>query len=75
MKTYGNLSGTSGVTAYEIEDEGILVEFNRDKIYRYTYTSAGRGAVEMMKTLAQQGRGLSTYISRNVKERYEEIVK
>lgn len=75
MKIYSNFSGSSGVTAYQIADEEILVEFNRKKIYRYTYASAGKEAVEKMKLLAQQGRGLSTYISRNVKGRYEEIVE
>jgi hypothetical protein len=74
LKIYSNFSGTSGVTAYQIEHEGMLVEFNREKIYRYTYASAGKEAVEKMKLLAQQGQGLSPYISQNVKEKYEEIV-
>jgi hypothetical protein len=75
MKKYLNKEGHSGVTGYEIDPAGILVEFNHDAVYLYTYESAGREAIKMMKTLAEDGRGLSTYISRNVKDNYKEKVK
>lgn len=75
MEAYGNISGNSGVSRYKIEERGILVEFNREKVYRYTYSSAGKEHIEKMKILAQQGKDLSTYISRNMKGKYEEIVE
>lgn len=71
MKKYQNLNGNSGVLAYEIEDEAIRVQFSEGKIYRYTYISAGKEHVEQMKILAEAGKGLSTYISQNVKGDYE----
>ena len=75
MKKYLNKEGHSGVTGYEINPKGILVEFNHDAVYLYTYESAGSKAIDIMKTLAEDGRGLSTYISRNVKDNYKEKVK
>lgn len=75
MEQYKDLTGNSGVTAYEISDNGISVEFNHDAIYRYTYTSAGKRSIEKMKRLAAEGKGLSTYISQMVKEKFEVKLK
>jgi hypothetical protein len=75
MKKYLNKEGHSGVTGYEINPEGILVEFNHDTVYLYTDESAGSKLIDIMKTLAKDGRGLSTYISREVKDNYKEKVK
>lgn len=63
-------NSNSGVTAYRIEKEAIDVVFN-DVIYRYSYKSTGKAHVENMKKLACRGSGLSTYISRNIRENYE----
>ena len=71
MTPYKNLEGHSGVTAYKIAAESIAVEFNHDSIYLYTYTSAGKRVIEKMKKLAQSGKGLSTYISQKVKDKFE----
>lgn len=71
MIRYKNLEGHSGVTGYEINDNGIRVEFNHDAVYEYTYASAGKRVIERMKRLAAAGKGLSTYISRTVKEKFE----
>ena len=60
----------SGVTAYKIERDNIKVVFG-DMVYTYSYQSAGKEHVENMKQLARHGAGLSTYISKNVKEHYE----
>ena len=76
METYANLSGQSGVARYLIGDDYIVVEFVPNKysnitFYKYTYASAGAAAVEQLKTLAQQGRGLHTYINTTgVKHRF-----
>ena len=70
MKKYLNLTGNSGVTAYQSGRGFIKVIFGETE-YRYTLASAGKEAINTMKKLAAAGRGLSTYISRHVKERYE----
>lgn len=70
MLRYGNLSGDSGVVAYENGSDSIMVQFADGMAYVYTYASAGRGNVETMKRLAASGRGLSTFIVQNVRKRY-----
>ena len=70
MTPYRNLSGKSGVAAYEIRDQSIVIEFRYDGGYIYNYDEPGRVHVEEMKRLAVAGKDLSTYISKNVKKRY-----
>lgn len=70
VKRYKNLDGDSGVAAYEIGDDSILVQFKSGASYAYTYASAGRSNIEHMKRLAVAGEGLSTFISRHVSQRY-----
>lgn len=67
---YKNIQGDSGVTAYEPGKDHIKVVFN-DVVYLYTYKKPGKTHVEKMKKLAKDGAGLSTYISQNVKDKYE----
>lgn len=71
MKTYRNLSGRSGVTAYELGAGRIAVEFVDGARYLYTERSAGKRHIARMQRLAQAGRGLSSYISRHVRDGYE----
>lgn len=75
MTAYENLSGNSGVTAYEIGDDWIKVQFRYGWIYLYTVESAGSTNIEEMKPLAQSGQGLSGFISQNVKSDYAEKYK
>jgi hypothetical protein len=70
MKRYRNLEGASGVLAYESGINFIKVKFVDGSTYTYTFKSAGKAAIAQMKKLAEAGRGLSTYISRYVKEKY-----
>lgn len=70
MRRYENLSGNSGVTAYEIGDSFINVEFHDGSAYSYTNSTTGISNIEIMKRLALQGSGLSTFISRHVKDKY-----
>ena len=70
MKPYRNRSGKSGVAAYESGEGFIRVRFVHDGTYEYTDTRPGRLHVSNMQTLAEAGIGLSTYISRFVRERY-----
>lgn len=75
MEPYKDLTGNSGVTAYEISDNGISIEFNHDTVYLYTNASTGKRRIEKMKRLAADGKGLSTYISQTVKEKFEAKLK
>ena len=75
MIRYRNLEGHSGVTAYKSGPDSICVEFNHNAVYLYTYASAGKNVVETMKKLAKAGKGLSTYISRSVREKFEKKLK
>lgn len=76
MKPYRSISARtgrhSGVTAYEQDATSIRVRFAGGAIYRYTYQSCGRAQVELMKQLAAQQQGLSTYIARE-QPAYESI--
>jgi hypothetical protein len=63
MERYRNLSGDSGVAAYEIRRGEIVVAFFNDGKYRYTKASAGASHIANMQRLARAGQGLSTYIS------------
>jgi hypothetical protein len=70
LARYGNRAGNSGVVAYEIRRDSIRVKFLDGRIYTYTYRSAGRENVELMKLLARSGKGLSGFISTHVRDRF-----
>jgi hypothetical protein len=72
MPLYANLNGDSNVYAYEMGIDYIRVQFNGTrKIYQYSYLKAGMFHVEQMKILAESGRGLNSYITRNVRNLYD----
>ncbi|OYQ37347.1 hypothetical protein CHU92_08405 [Flavobacterium cyanobacteriorum] len=75
MKKYKNKEGNSGVTGYEAGNDNIKVEFGHGAVYLYTYASAGKRIIDKMKELAEEGQGLSTYISQQVKDKYEARIK
>ncbi|RYF13677.1 MAG: hypothetical protein EOO30_20585 [Comamonadaceae bacterium] len=64
MKRYRNLSGKSGVIAYEDAPGRIVVVFRDGERYTYTDETAGAGQIALMQALARAGRGLSTFIAR-----------
>ena len=70
MKRYANLSGNSGVLAYQIGPDSIAVKFQDGKVYFYTHASTGPVHIKAMKQLAAGGSGLCTYIARHVREAY-----
>jgi hypothetical protein len=70
MRPYRNLSGTSGVVAFEFGDHHIDIQFRDGYCYRYDYAKPGRKEVETMKSLARTGKGLATFINQNVRERF-----
>lgn len=65
MQAYANNSGKSNIVAYQIGNDYIVVQFANSAapFYKYTYASAGQTAISIMIRLAQNGRGLNTYIS------------
>jgi len=70
MERYRDLTGDSGVLAYETGDDYIKIRFRGGDIYLYTNAITGQRNIEQMKRLAAKGRGLSTFISQHVKDRY-----
>ncbi|GEP50449.1 hypothetical protein FNO01nite_11210 [Flavobacterium noncentrifugens] len=75
MKTYKNLSGNSGIKAYQISQQSIRIAFSDGSVYLYNYASNGKRAVEIMKGLAEKGIGLTTYINQEVRDQYAEKLK
>ena len=72
MQKYKNVGGDSGVEAFDIGVDFIVVKFAKTiKTYTYSYASAGKDAVEHMKKLALRGEGLNEYINRYVRDKYE----
>jgi len=70
MQPYKSTAENSGVSAYEIGDEFIIVEFQDGSTYLYNYTSTGKHHIDQMKILALTGQGLTTYINQHVREHY-----
>lgn len=65
-KRYKNLSGNSGVEYYGTTPDSIFVWFKGRRCYEYNASRPGAHHVATMKRLAENGRGLSTYISQDV---------
>ena len=74
MEPYKNLSGDSGVVAFEIRSDSIIIEFKDDGLYLYTYASAGKDNIEQMKRLADNGKGLCTFVTRHVRYNYTQKI-
>jgi hypothetical protein len=70
MKRYKNLSGESGVVAYEIDVGSITIKFSGGERYLYTDVSAGVANLAEMQRLARAGQGLCSFISRVIRNRY-----
>ncbi|HAA54780.1 MAG TPA: hypothetical protein DCE42_08475 [Myxococcales bacterium] len=74
MKVYGNRHGESGVKFYEYGEDWIRVAFTSGQVYEYTHASAGKEHIDEMKRCADEGEGLSTYISQNTRNLFEKEV-
>lgn len=70
MQTYKNINGNSGVIAYKINAKSVEVKFIDGTVYVYDYETTGKGNIEKMKKLATNGKGLSTFISTKIKNRF-----
>jgi hypothetical protein len=69
-KAYRSSTGDSGVVSYDLGPEFITLQFKDGAVYLYNYEKPGKEHVERMKELAKAGAGLSTYVSRQVKDAY-----
>lgn len=69
MVAYYSTGGkSSGVAAFETSADSITIKFKNGTKYLYTYSSAGKKTIELMKSLAHSNHGLSTFISQNKPE-------
>ena len=67
---YRNHDGSAGVVAYAVMPHAIAVQFTDGGVYLYNHDCPGRRHVNRMKAIARDGRGLSTYISRHIGNRF-----
>ncbi len=75
MERYKNLGGDSNVSAFEIGQDSITVEFKGGATYLYTHQSAGAANISEMQRLAEVGHGLNSFIGRNVKKNYAQKLR
>ena len=71
MERYADRAGSSGVAAYRIEDDALVVRFKDGATYRYSVASCGAAAIADMQGLAEAGRGLNRYINQHVHDRFD----
>ena len=66
MRKYANFHGNSGVCEFLPAVDSITIKFrDDDKLYVYSHAITGKKHVDLMKSFAAAGRGLSTYIAQN----------
>ena len=70
MEVYQNLGGNSSIHSFEIEHDSIIVQFDTGSKYLYNDLKPGAIHVQRMKALAKQGKGLSSYINKYVRNNY-----
>ncbi|WP_448699136.1 hypothetical protein ACFGVR_19465 [Mucilaginibacter sp. AW1-3] len=75
MQPYKNTAENSGVTAYQLGDDFITIQFQDGSTYLYNYQSTGKAHIEQMKVLALSGEGLTTFINQHVREHYAKKLK
>ena len=63
MKPYRNPE--SGITAYDIFTDYMLIQFKGGKIYRYDEACVGAEHLDLMKKFAEKEDDLNTYINKN----------
>lgn len=72
MNNYANLGGKSNVESYETGKDYIAVKFKgKQKIFVYSYFTAGTYNVDKAKVLAKNGSGLNSHIRLNMNDNFE----
>ncbi|HCC49055.1 MAG TPA: hypothetical protein DEQ38_13205 [Elusimicrobia bacterium] len=75
MKKYKNLSGKSTVAQFELAKDSVKVRFTNQSVYLYSNQATGMANVTQMKTLAEAGKGLGTFIEAKVKDTFARKVR
>lgn len=75
MKRYKNANGQSKVVKYHIAKDAVTIRFADASVYIYTNQSTDPATIAKMKELALAGKGLGTYITSHVKDRYSRKVR
>jgi len=70
MEKYRDIDGNSGISAYEVDNDFIIVRFKKGGMYLYNYSITGSNHVNKMIELARIGNGLNGYINLNAKYTY-----
>jgi hypothetical protein len=70
MQRYAQLSGDTGVVAFEYGPDSITIRFADGSLYLYTHESTGPAKITRMKRLAADGVGLTTFINQHVRQAY-----
>lgn len=70
LQPYGNRHGGSGVRAWAITGDTLSVEFVDGAVYDYRRQDIGSRLFTAACAAARAGRGLSSCISRHLRERY-----
>jgi hypothetical protein len=68
MQPYKNSGNLSWISAFEIGEDYIKIQFADGVIHLYTNGSAGIKHIQKMKELAVAGKGLYNYIDQYVKK-------
>ncbi len=75
MSRYKNVDGKSTVARYNITKDAVTIQFTDHSVYIYNNQSVGPETIGKMRTLALAGKGLGTFITKNVKDRYSRKVR
>jgi hypothetical protein len=70
MQAYGKPGGGSGVIAYEIGEDSIVLVFRDGEGYLYDAEHPGRQHVHRMQARARRHAGLATYVNQHVRDNY-----
>ncbi|HTM67427.1 MAG TPA: hypothetical protein VL093_13955 [Flavipsychrobacter sp.] len=68
MESYGD--DKTGVIGYALTYSGIILRFRNNELYLYDDVKPGKEHVEQMKRLAETGKGLTTYVTKHVRDNY-----
>ena len=75
MLRYKNLSGNSTVLRYQCTKDTMTIGFSDFSVYKFTNQSTSPETIGKMKVLAQAGKGLGTFITANVKDRFSRKIR
>lgn len=70
MYHYRNVGGNSSVVAYDTGVDWLLIRFNDSSLYLYTTKSTSSEDIEYMRKLANDGKGLNSYVNRRIGNKY-----